>query len=171
MASTISYKQLNVDRNPKTQIGQEVEEGAHKPVNNFIGKCSEPTAELKQEMTEPNKDPLKALDQTLALLKAKDDTSRFVGLALLKTLLDNKANFQNDAMIIEKCWAAIPAKFIDRLLNAGANKSTNNEELLNMVDLAAAVLYAFVILLPTGLHGSDKFIERIDRLIDALAWR
>ena len=35
-----------------------------------------------------------ALEQIKGLLKAKDDTSRFVGLALLKSVLDTQAQLQ-----------------------------------------------------------------------------
>ena len=135
----------------------------------------EPPSDLKsgspEPVKDPFKDPYKALDQTLALLRAKDDTSRFVGLALLKSILDNKISFREDAVIIERCWAAIPARFIDRLLRAAVNKHKTKEESSSMVELAVAVLHAFIVLLPISLRDNKKFIDRVGGLVDALTLR
>lgn len=159
-----STNQMEQVEEPKTQKSAEefTEESNEYP---------ELPSELNQGKTEPVKDNSKALDQTLTLLKAKDDTSRFVGLALLKSILDDEVEFQKNTVIIERCWTAIPAKFIDRLLKAVRNENRNKEESLSMVKLAVAVLHAFVILLPTDLHNNEKFIDRIGGLIDSLAWR
>lgn len=115
--------------------------------------------------------PLKGLDQTLALLAAKDDTSRFVGLALLKSILENKTEFQKDPEIIIKCWDAIPSRFLDRLLKAGATDEKPKDEAHYMCELAAAVLHAFIVLLPDYIKRSKKSIDRIPGLLDALPRR
>lgn len=54
---------------------------------------------------------LKSADQVIALLSAKDDTSRFVGLTILCPLLEKLKREE-----VEKCWEAIDGKFLDRLL-------------------------------------------------------
>ena len=111
---------------------------------------------------------IKGLDQTLALLAAKDDTSRFVGLALLKSTLETKTDFQNDPDIIQKCWDAIPSKFLDRLLKTGVKNEKSIEEARSMLELAVAVLHAFIILLPDHVKHSKKLVDRIPVLLDAL---
>lgn len=174
MTSAKLSQNSDLDGDSEKQIEQVEEQGTQKlpqkPTQEF-SKYQEPPSELKQGKMEPIKDPSKALDQTLTLLKAKDDTSRFVGLALVKSILDNKVDFQKDAVIVERCWTAIPAKFIDRLLKAGANENKNKEESLSMVELAVAVLHAFIILLPVDLLNTEKFVDRVGGLVDALAWR
>ena len=124
-----------------------------------------------EEATNVIDGPLKSLDQALALLAAKDDTSRFVGLALLKSILENKIEFQKDTEIIIKCWEAIPSRFLDRLLKAGAADEKPKEEAHYMVELAAAVLHAFIVLLPDYMKSNKKSIDRIPGLLDALPRR
>lgn len=120
---------------------------------------------------EEGDNPMKGLDQTLALLAAKDDTSRFVGLALLKSILENKIDFQKDPAIIERCWEAIPFKFLDRLLKAGVKNEKSMDEARSMLELAVAVLHAFVVLLPDHIKRSKKLVDRIPLLLDAVAKR
>lgn len=114
---------------------------------------------------------LKGLDQTLTLLAAKDDTSRFVGLALLKSILENKTDFQNDPKTIQKCWEAIPSKFLDRLLKTGVKNDKPVEEARPMLELAVAVLHAFIILLPDDIKRSKKLVDRVPMLLNALPKR
>lgn len=111
------------------------------------------------------------LEQILVLLKAKDDTSRFVGLALLKSVLDNREDLRNDSNIVKSCWSAVPANFLDRLLRAPASLKNSKEESQSMVELAVAVLHAFLALLPEDLNDDEKTLGRIERLLGALSWR
>ena len=124
-----------------------------------------------QEHVENIDNSSKALNQTLALLAAKDDTSRFVGLALLKSILENKIDFQKDPEIIKKCWEAIPSNFLDRLLKAGVKNEKSVDEARSLLELAVAVLNAFVILLPDRIKHSKKLVDRIPVLLDVLAKR
>ncbi len=124
-----------------------------------------------EEPCQTTNDPSKGLDRTLDLLAAKDDTSRFVGLALLKSLLDHRAELREDPEIVKKFWDTIPPKFLDRLLKAGANDRKPKEEAESMIVLAVAVLHAFVVLLPDYVKRSVKSVERIPGLLDALARR
>lgn len=113
----------------------------------------------------------KSLEQTLALLKAGDDTSRFVGLALLKSILDSEPELQKDTDVIAQCWDAIPAKFLDRLLRAGASSKKSKEEAESMVGLAVAVLTVFIKFSTVVQQNDEKFAGRSESLIAALAWR
>lgn len=54
------------------------------------------------------------------LLRSKDDTSRFVGLALLKSVLDNSPDLQKDDGVIQGLWDSISPKFLARLLKSGS---------------------------------------------------
>lgn len=147
------------------------------------GQVQKQSLELEPELVQANgqekahreaeqpKDPSLGLDQTLALLKTKDDTSRFVGLALLKSILDNQLDLLKDPEVIRRCWAAIPARFLDRLLRAWRNDDRSKEESLSMVKLAVAVLHAFIVILSEDVRDDEKSMGRIEGLIDVLAWR
>ena len=74
--------------------------------------------EQVQERSKRVDNAAQGLEQILVLLKAKDDTSRFVGLALLKSVLDNREDLRKDSNIVKSCWSAVPANFLDRLLRA-----------------------------------------------------
>ena len=95
-------------------------------------------------------DPGKALQQIFDLLKTKNDTQRFVGLSLLKTLLDGNAPLQRDVSILTRCWNAIPPTFLTRLFKAQVRASTNMEA-KSMFELAVAIVHAFIVLLQNHL--------------------
>lgn len=118
-----------------------------------------------------SQDPSKALDQALALLKSRNDTNRFVGLALLRSILDNKIDFQKDPETVNRCWAAVPATFLDGLLRAPLVKKRSKEESQHMVELAVAVLHAFIVLLPDYIKNDTKCLGRLGGIASALAWR
>lgn len=113
------------------------------------------------------------LEKALGFLKAKDDTSRFVGLALLKPVLEQELSQQNDTKeegirtVIEQCWRAIPVKFLDRLLKAKPDGKRTKEEAGNMVGLAVAVLHAFMTILEAP-EKDDRFVGRVPLLMSAL---
>lgn len=127
--------------------------------------------EQVQERSKKVDDATEGLERILGLLKAKDDTSRFVGLALLKSILDNREDLRKDFNIVKSCWNAVPAKFLDRLLRAPAGLKNSKEESQSMVELAVAVLHAFLALLPEALNDDEKTLGRIERLLGALSWR
>ncbi|KAL3419095.1 hypothetical protein PVAG01_09317 [Phlyctema vagabunda] len=101
------------------------------------------------------------------LLEAKDDTSRFVGLALLKSVLDNGKLSENPAQI-KRLWDAMSSKFLDRLLRAQQSQKIKKEDAKDMVDLAVAVLHTFTILLPEEARQDNKLIGRTGPLTKAL---
>lgn len=130
-------------------------------------------AEAEEEEQPPN--PLsstmksegpKDLEAALALLEKKDDTSRFVGLALLKPLFEQRLGDCNTedgderATLIEQCWGAIPVKFLSRLLNARANGKNSKGEANDMLGLAVAVIRAFAGLLASP-HTDEKFMSQV----------
>lgn len=100
-------------------------------------------------------------------LKAKDDTSKFVGLALLKAFLDNEASYQN-AEVLKRLWNSISPTFLDRLLRARRNEKTSEQEAKDMVDLAVAVIHAFSVRLPAEAKRDVSLTQRTGPLVQAL---
>ena len=117
--------------------------------------------------------PAKDLEKALEFLKAKDDTSRFVGLALLKPLLEQELSQQSGAeeegtrALIERCWRAIPVKFLDRLLRAKPEGKKTRDEAGSMVALAVAVLHAFLTIVEAP-EKDDRFVGRVLLLMSTL---
>lgn len=112
-----------------------------------------------------------SLGKIAELLKQKDDTSRFVGLALLKSTLDSSEQLRNDKTIVTTLWTAIPSKFLDRLLRTGSKPGTKQSDSKEMLDLAANVLYTFAILLPEEARADDKLLGRVPLLVNAIIQR
>ncbi|KAL8285172.1 hypothetical protein RB597_002325 [Gaeumannomyces tritici] len=100
------------------------------------------------------------------LLKAKDDTSRFVGLALLKSVLDNTPEIRQDGETVCRLWESIPTKFLDRLLRTGATASQKDSK--EMLDLAVSVVHTFTILLPEEQRRDTRLLGRIPLLTSTL---
>ncbi|KAH7412871.1 Neurochondrin-domain-containing protein [Cadophora sp. MPI-SDFR-AT-0126] len=112
-------------------------------------------------------DSVATFEKLQGLLKAKDDTSRFVGLALLKTILDN-GQLIDDPPKLRVLWDALSTKFLDRLLRAHQNEKVSKSDSKDMVDLAVAVLHTFSILLPEESRREKILTGRIAPLIEAL---
>ena len=134
----------------------------------------EKMAQIPEITQPPAVNPLpKDLEKALEFLKAKDDTSRFVGLALLKPLLEQELSQKSSTKeggtreMVEQCWRAIPVKFLDRLLKAKPEGKRTDEEARNMVGLAAAVLHAFLTILDAP-EKDDRFVGRVPLLMSAL---
>jgi hypothetical protein len=104
------------------------------------------------------------------LLKAKDDTSRFVGLALLKSVLEN-GQLAQDPERVRVLWESLSPKFLDRLLRAHRNEKVSKSDAQDMVDLAVAVLHTFSILLPESSRKEKRLVGRSSALIKALVER
>lgn len=109
-----------------------------------------------------------SISKIQTLLQAQDDTQRFVGLALLKSVLDNSPGLQQNDEVLQKLWDSIPAKFLDRLLRTGSNPSKKDSK--EMLDLAVSVLHTFVALLPAEATSQPKFTDRIPRLVSAVLY-
>lgn len=124
---------------------------AHQERNNDKTQTAENKGKQKEDVN-----TARSLDKALSLLQASDDTSQFVGLALLKSLLDNHAELRDSKETIVRCWKAVPANFLDRLLKARPSEERPKEEAQHMIGLAVAVIYAFLTLLPRDVAGHDR---------------
>ncbi|KAI9807776.1 MAG: hypothetical protein M1825_005081 [Sarcosagium campestre] len=109
-----------------------------------------------------------ALEKTIQLLQTKDDTSRFAGLALLRSLLDNHAPLRNDAARISRCWTAISPKFLDRLLRSRETEKKSRDEAESMRSLAISVIHTFTLLLPDEARDSRRYLSRSAGLVAAI---
>ena len=105
------------------------------------------------------------------LLGAKDDTSRFVGLALLKSVLDNTQAVREDEDTVVKLWESIPPKFLDRLIRTGSRQISSRSDAQDMLDLAVSVLRTFVALLPDRASNDRRMLDRIPQLVASLLYR
>lgn len=115
------------------------------------------------------KDPVNALDQTLALIKAKDDTSRFAGLSLLRSLLDSNEKLREDPVLVSKSWSAISEKFLVRLLKTRATAKRSDEEAKSLVGLAVSIIHTFINLLPDEQLESEKIRTLSEPICQALS--
>lgn len=115
-------------------------------------------------------DPSSTLEKMKDLLQTKDDTSRFVGLALLKSVLDN-GHLAQDSENLRLLWEVMSPKFLDRLLRAPQSEKVNKAESKDMVDLAVAVLHTFSILLPEDSRKQKRLTGRIGPLVKAVVQR
>ncbi|EQL00194.1 hypothetical protein G6O67_006192 [Ophiocordyceps sinensis] len=106
------------------------------------------------------------IENIRALLRAKDDTQRFVGLALLKSVLDNSPQLRQHEQTVQLLWGSLSSKFLDRLLLTGSNPSNKNAK--EMLDLAVSVLHTFAALLPAQLRADPKLTGRIPGLVGAV---
>lgn len=104
-----------------------------------------------------------------ALLKTKNDTSRFVGLALLKSVLDNSQQLREDESTITGLWQSVSPKFLDRLLRSGARQPSKDAK--DMIDIAVAVLHTFSTLLPENGRTDSSMVDRIPTLVSAVLHR
>jgi neurochondrin len=115
-------------------------------------------------------DPPSTLKKIKDLLQAEDDTSRFVGLALLKSVLDNEQLAQ-DSENLCMLWEAMSTKFLDRLLRSPQSENVNKADSKDMVDLAVAVLHTFTILLPESSRKEKRLTGRVGPLVKAVLHR
>ncbi|KAK3375286.1 Neurochondrin-domain-containing protein [Podospora didyma] len=102
------------------------------------------------------------------LLGSSDDTSRFVGLALLKSVLDNSPELRQDEETIVALWQSIPPKFLERLIRTGSQPSRKDGR--DMLDLAVSVLHTFAALLPDSARADGRITDRIPQLVACLLY-
>ena len=112
----------------------------------------------------------KSLDSVLALFEAGDDTSNFVAISFLRSILDDRKELREDRETVVKCWNAIPTKFLIRLLRSRPSKKRTEEEAQSLVGLAVAIIHVFVNLLPRGVID-DQVRDRADDLVAAVPSR
>ncbi|KAK0711504.1 Neurochondrin-domain-containing protein [Lasiosphaeris hirsuta] len=109
-----------------------------------------------------------SIQKIQTLLAAKDDTSRFVGLALLKSVLDNDEDLRGNEEIVVTLWKSIPPKFVDRLIQTGARQKASRKDASDMLDLAVSVLHTFAVLLPEVAKANSRILDRIPQLVAGL---
>ncbi|KAK4169345.1 Neurochondrin-domain-containing protein [Cladorrhinum sp. PSN259] len=109
-----------------------------------------------------------SIQKIQTLLSSKDDTSRFVGLALLKSVLDNTPEVRTNEDAITTLWGSISHKFLDRLIRTGSKQQSSKEDSNNMLDLAVSVLHTFAALLPESPRNESKMVNRIPQLVACL---
>ncbi|KAL2136334.1 hypothetical protein VTI74DRAFT_4368 [Chaetomium olivicolor] len=113
----------------------------------------------------------RSIQKVKALLEARDDTSRFVGLALLKSVLDNEPELRKNEEAIASLWESIPPKFLDRLIRTGSKQKpsdSSRKDSNDMLDLAVSVLHTFASLLPENARQNSKLLDRIPQLVACL---
>ncbi|KAF1981124.1 DUF1941-domain-containing protein [Aulographum hederae CBS 113979] len=110
------------------------------------------------------------VDKVLSVLKVKNDTSRFVGLALLRSLLDSNEELRNDPDTISRCWQAIPESFLKRLLLSRQIDKRNEGEAQSMIQLAIAIIRNFAALLPASETSSAKWTTLCSPLMESLPY-
>lgn len=121
-----------------------------------------------------------SLRKIQTLLRTKDDTSRFVGLALLKSVLDNSPELRSDENAIVALWESISPKFLDRLIRTGSKQQPSrspqpsdasgspHKTSSDMLDLAVSVLHTFAALLPDHAKQNARLLDRIPQLVACL---
>ncbi|ROW12291.1 hypothetical protein VMCG_00634 [Cytospora schulzeri] len=124
-----------------SSIQENMPEGVQSPENS-----SQPQQESQDEGQAQNVSV--TIEKIRELLKTKNDTSRFVGLALLKSVLDNSQQLREDEAAITTLWQSVSPKFLDRLLRSGSKQSSSSKDAKDMIDIAVAVLHTFSVLLP-----------------------
>ncbi|KAI0194152.1 DUF1941-domain-containing protein [Astrocystis sublimbata] len=103
------------------------------------------------------------------LLAAKDDTSRFVGLLLLRTVLDKHASELQHGQV-EALWSSVSPKFLDRLIRTGSRPASEpRKQSGDMLDVAVAVIYTFTKLL-NDCAVNESFYARIPNLAAAVLY-
>lgn len=122
--------------------------------------------------TAPSNPEQPSVQKIQTLLGAKDDTSRFVGLALLKSVLDNTPELRSNEEAIVGLWESIPPKFLDRLIRTGSKQTPSGapsrKDSNDMLDLAVSVLHTFAVLLPDNARQNYRLLGRIPQLVACL---
>lgn len=116
--------------------------------------------------------PSISLEQIQALLKTKDDTARFTGLALLKSVLDNSQEIRGNEETVVQLWSSISPKFLDRLIRTGTkSRSESGKDTKEMLSLAVSVIHTFTSLLPDQTKQEESSVGRISPLMNAILKR
>ncbi|KAI5849043.1 Neurochondrin-domain-containing protein [Tricharina praecox] len=113
------------------------------------------------ETTQPQEQGEELISQCVSLLSKNDDTSRFVGLAMVLSISNHVVD---PTSVFQRCAAALKPTFLDRLLKAGTTKQKSPEEATQMVELAVNIINAFATSLPDA--GNNPFlVDRTPALI------
>lgn len=121
--------------------------------------------------TSNNPEAAVTIQRIQELLKTKNDTSRFVGLALLKSVLDNSPQLREDEEAVTTLWHSVSPKFLDRLLRSGAKQGPSPKDARDMIDIAVGVVHIFSVLLPDDSKKNPSLVGRIPALVSVVLHR
>jgi hypothetical protein len=121
--------------------------------------------------TSNNPEAAVTIQRIQELLKTKNDTSRFVGLALLKSVLDNSPQLREDEEAVTTLWHSVSPKFLDRLLRSGAKQGSSPKDARDMIDIAVGVVHIFSVLLPDDSKKDPNLVGRIPALVSVILHR
>jgi hypothetical protein len=122
---------------------------------------ADPTAAEDRTATEA------AIQKIESLLREKNDTSRFVGLALLKPILEKPEVQQNEETVI-RLWDFLPATFLKRILRQGVAADRQDAESASFASIAISLVHAFIVILPESKQTDVKFVALIPLLVESL---
>ncbi|KAG8161674.1 hypothetical protein KVR01_008661 [Diaporthe batatas] len=120
------------------------------------------------DSTNNNPDAAVTIQRIQELLKTKNDTSRFVGLALLKSVLDNSPQLREDEEAVTTLWHSVSPKFLDRLLRSGAKAGPSPKDARDMIDIAVGVVHIFSVLLPDESKKEPSLVGRVPALVSVI---
>lgn len=132
-------------------------------------ECAPNPHESQTSAADESQNDTVTIQKIQQLLKTKNDTSRFVGLALLKSVLDNSQQLREDEPTITGLWQSASPKFLDRMLRSGSSPS--NKDAKDMIDIAVAVLHTFSTLLPEHVKRDRSLVGRIPALVAVILYR
>src|ERR1700761_52225 len=99
---------------------------------------------------------LEVFGQVPSLLATKQDTSQFVALTILRSILESREDVRQNERAIQKIWSAIPKKFLVRLLKSAPSEKVTAELAKDLAHLAVGVIHTFLCLLIPNLDQLSK---------------
>lgn len=133
-----------------------------------------PTGSTSTESTvgaQANQTPHEKLELALSYLRDGNDTSKFIGLSQLRSILFNNRELGEDQDVIVRCSVAIPPRFLYRILGATDYRGERTLDRDYMIGLAVAIIHTFPSLLLGSSENDLKFVDQIPRLLAALKIR
>lgn len=118
-----------------------------------------------------NQSLLEKLEPALCYLKDGDDTSKFIGLSQLRSILVENPELRFNQDLIFNCWVAIPPRFLFRLLRATDYRGERTLDRDYIFGLAVAIIHAVPSLLSGSSGDGKEFHDQIPRLLAALKSR
>ncbi|KAI4171933.1 MAG: hypothetical protein LQ346_008679 [Caloplaca aetnensis] len=115
-----------------------------------------------------NQSLLEKLEPALCYLKDGDDTSKFIGLSQLRSILVENPELRFNQDLIFNCWVAIPPRFLFRLLRATDYRGERTLDRDYIFGLAVAIIHAVPSLLSGSSGDGKEFHDQIPRLLAAL---
>ncbi|KAL8990328.1 MAG: hypothetical protein Q9177_000989 [Variospora cf. flavescens] len=109
--------------------------------------------------------PKKELDLAMEYMQEADDVSKFVGLSLLRSIFPS--NIVQAQQITLRCWTAIPARFLNRLLGAADYRGDWIIDRDYMVALAVWMILSLTTLVPQNLQNDKQSAGWIGNLLTA----